>query len=332
MQKKSIKVLFTGGDNIQNKKIRSILEKHFIIDSTPPHDFVVYGDYEYSYLNYDCVRLHYCVELGTVDFEMDDYVIGYDYMQFSDRYIRYPYYLFRDQSTIQELYQEHDFYSQNKLFDRDFCSYLSSNPLAYSDRDNFFKKLSSYKKVNSGGKHLNNINRIIQDKIAFLNNHKFNIAAENTIHDGITSEKIVDAFEANTIPIYIGNPLIGLEFNEDCFINCNKFDSYESLIEHIKSIDNDQSKYLEMLSKPKILANSKVPDEINLENFLVNIFSQDPKNAIRRPISQKTITKERTLMIYQLLIRERSWKVITSIIKMYSKLPIKLKKLIRSLL
>lgn len=331
-QKKTIKVLFTGGSNVQNLKIKSILEKHFILDANPPHDFVIYGDYEYQYLKFDCIRIHYCVELGTADFEIDDYVIGYDYLNFGDRHIRYPYYLFRDSSYILALYENNEIQSVEPYLDRGFCSYLSSNPKAMSNRDQFFEQLSLYKRVNSGGRYLNNLDYTVENKLNFLYNHKFNIAAENSIYDGYTTEKIVDAFEANTIPIYIGNPLIELEFNPKSFINSNNFDSHYDLIDYIKRLDNDDIEYMKMLEQPKILENSFVPKEIELENFLLKIFSQDPAKARRRPVSQKTIVKERTMTIYQIVIRERSWKIITSIINFYSKLPIPFKKFIRKVI
>jgi hypothetical protein len=324
-------VLFTGGNNIQNLKIKSILEKHFILDSNPPHDFVVYGDYEYQYLKYDCIRIHYCVELGTADFELDDYVIGYDYLNFGDRHIRYPYYLFRD-SSISALYETKNIQSAKDFLERGFCSYLTSNPLAMSNRDKLFELLSCYKKVNSGGGHLNNLDYIVVNKLDFLSKHKFNIAAENSIYDGNTTEKIVDAFEANTIPIYIGNPLIELEFNPKSFINSNNFDSHQDLVDYVKKIDNNDIEYMKMLAEPKILETSLVPKEIELESFLLRIFLQDPLKARRRPVSQKTIVKERTMTIYQIVIRERSWKLITSIIDFYSILPIAFKKFIRRLL
>ena len=330
-QKKTIRVLFTDSSNIQSLKIKSLLEKHFILDSNPPHDYVIYGDYEYKYLKYDCIRIHYCVELGTADFELDDYVIGYDYLDFGDRYIRYPYYLFRV-SSISALYQTKDIQSANNYLERGFCSYLSSNPLAMSNRDQFFELLSHYKKVNSGGRHLNNLDYIVVNKLDFLYKHKFNIASENSIYDGYTTEKIVDAFEAKTIPIYIGNPLIELEFNPKSFINASNFESLQDLVDYVKYIDNNEIEYMKMLAEPKILEKSLVPKEIELESFLLKIFSQDSEKARRRPVSQKTIVKERTMTIYQIVIRERSWIIITTIINFYSMLPIAIKKVIRRFL
>ena len=52
-----------------------------------------------------------------------------------------------------------------------------------------------------GGRYNNNVG-IIKNKILFLSNYKFSIAMENSEGDGYLSEKIIDSFEAGTIPIY----------------------------------------------------------------------------------------------------------------------------------
>ncbi len=63
----------------------------------------------------------------------------------------------------------------------------------------------NYSRVNSGGKTFNNIGGPINDKIKIFSNHNFNIAFENSSYPGYVTEKITDAFIANTIPIYWGD-------------------------------------------------------------------------------------------------------------------------------
>lgn len=72
-----------------------------------------------------------------------------------------------------------------------------------------FEALKKYKKVNSGGRYLNNIGRAVVDKIQFESRHKFSICFENSSYPGYTTEKIIEAFAAKTIPIYWGNPCVG---------------------------------------------------------------------------------------------------------------------------
>ena len=56
-----------------------------------------------------------------------------------------------------------------------------------------------------GGYYKNNINKTISNKIKFLSQYKFSIAMENIKGDGYISEKIIDSFNAGTIPIYLGD-------------------------------------------------------------------------------------------------------------------------------
>ena len=73
-----------------------------------------------------------------------------------------------------------------------FCAAVISNCNdRYKFRLNFIDKLNEYKKVDMGGKCLNNINRKVKNKIEFLSNYKFSIAMENNDGDGYLSEKIV---------------------------------------------------------------------------------------------------------------------------------------------
>ena len=106
------------------------------------------------------------------------------------------------------------------LCSRGFCSFLYSNEKA-RERIDFFHRLSEVGRVDSGGKVLNNIGYRVEDKLKFYGKYKFSIAFENSQFPGYTTEKILHAFMANTVPIYWGNPLVGNDFNPDSFINCH---------------------------------------------------------------------------------------------------------------
>ena len=59
---------------------------------------------------------------------------------------------------------------------RKFCSFVVSNADAKPIRQHFFEKLSDYKKVDSGGRFMNNVGGPVADKIDFHRQHKFVIA------------------------------------------------------------------------------------------------------------------------------------------------------------
>lgn len=321
---KKIKLFFLDYKNKDYEKfiIYKLLNKYFeiVIDEFKP-DYIFYTDHNLDFLDYKCIRIYYSIEQSCPDFDLADYAIGYDYLSFGDRYIRYPYYL-----LFRESRENLDFsftLNQSRVMNQDrklFCSYIVSNVKATSNRDQFFFELSKYRTVSSGGKHLNNMNAFVENKLDFMSEHKFHIAAENAIYDGYTTEKIVDAYYANTIPIYIGNPIIAKEFNPDSFINSNDFCSFNELVDYVIKIDNDDILYKNMLLSSKILESSLIPFENQLEEFLLNIFYQDHQNATRRPNSQVSIFKSRI------------WVSGRIILKFYNFLPGIFKRLIKKIL
>jgi hypothetical protein len=98
-------------------------------------------------------------------------------------------------------------------------------------REEFFRQLSKYKKIDAPGLSMNNMESIDQlytgdiwqRKRQFLGEYKFTIAFENDIYPGYQTEKLYDAMQANSIPIYCGDPFIGDVFNINSFINATAY-------------------------------------------------------------------------------------------------------------
>ena len=87
-----------------------------------------------------------------------------------------------------------------------FCAAVITNPIGF--RLNFIKELNKYKNIDMGGRFHNNVGGYVKDKIEFLKQYKFSLAMENSEADGYTSEKIIDAYLAGTIPIYYGDYMV----------------------------------------------------------------------------------------------------------------------------
>ena len=165
-----------------------------------------------------------------------------------------------------------------KYIKNKFCSFVYSNCVKY--RNNFCKSLAKYKKVSCGGKCLNNIGTKVSDKLLFQKQFKFGISFENSSTHGYVTEKILDTFSSNSIPIYYGSPNIEEYFNPQTFINGHKFKNYDELIEYIKKIDNNEDLYKSYFNKPilsekwqKILSD---PEETYFRNiakkFMIKIY------------------------------------------------------------
>jgi hypothetical protein len=140
-----------------------------------------------------------------------------------------------------------------------FCSFINRNAQCQR-RNQFFSKLSEYKKVDAGGPVFNNtpmVGPLRKDKIDYLSTRKFNICFENGSHPGYATEKIMDAFYAKTIPIYWGSPTIEIDFNPDAFLNWHDYLDDDLFIKRIIELDTNDELYYDMINQPPFRNNKK---------------------------------------------------------------------------
>lgn len=138
------------------------------------------------------------------------------------------------------------------LASRKFCSYVYSHDIS-GFRNGFFDLLDARRSVDSlGGVRHNHDDPDLgprrgadfrPSKIAVLNKYRFTIAFENSELPGYTTEKIIDAFQADTIPIYWGNPCVDLDFDPASFISFYEHGSMSALADHVVAVDNDPGLY-----------------------------------------------------------------------------------------
>lgn len=271
---------------IQESLIYKILRKHFHIQITNMENadylfYSVFGD-DHWFAPQQCIKIFYTGENRTPDFNACDYAIGFERMEFGDRYFRFPlFYTYKECSLMEtkHLIDRNSILKEKK----DFCSFTVSNPNS-PQRITMFETLNKYKRVDSGGKYLNNIGGPVNDKFEFDSSHKFSIAYENASYNGYITEKLIQAFAAKTIPIYYGDPHVTEVFNKNSFINVSDYHSIEDVVQRIKEIDNNLDLYFSILETPAL--NSKAYQMEHqyklLESFLLNIFEQSLDKAHRR--------------------------------------------------
>lgn len=269
-------------DADDNFIVNILKERYEVIHSdTPEFLFCPISSEEQIYYK-DAVKMLYTSENLCPDFNMFDYAIGFERMEYGDRYLRLPVYYLYDKSC--EL-MEKKHISYKKMQDK-FCNFIYSNGNADPVREKFFELLSStYKKVDSGGRYKNNLpnGEPVKDKLEFQKEYKFSIAFENSAHRGYITEKIVDAFAAGTIPIYWGAPDIKDYFNEKAFINVQDYSSLEEAVEKIREIDIDDDAYRKMLAEPAYISKEVEYDVMKnkLREFLFQICNQEKEEAYR---------------------------------------------------
>lgn len=234
-----------------------------------------FGNNNLNYSKNDIVKILYTGENRRPERYDSHYAITFDH-NFQPWHYRLPLYVL-DMWAIPYLHNVSD-RPYNYLIKpkkttvedkEEFCAFVHRNP-GNPIRNDFFKKLSSYKKVNSAGPLLNNTNLNLKDvksKIDYFSKHKFSLCFENSSHPGYVTEKILHGFYGNTIPIYWGSKSINRDFNPCSFLNYHDFVSEDHLIKKIIELDNNDDMYNEVLAQPKFTSN--VPNDcVVIDNFL----------------------------------------------------------------
>lgn len=243
------------------------------------------------------IRVFYSGEACATDFNIFDYGVGFDETNHNnDRYVQIlpPFDFFYKFLPQRENNVTETTYALEILKEKTgFCNFLYSNPSAHPNRDLLFHKLSTYKKVDSLGRHLNNVGNKAtgyqghaQDCIGIKNPYKFSIASENARYLGYTSEKVFTSLAAHTVPIYWGDPHVTKIINPKAIINTNDYNTIEQVIEVVRNVDNNDMLWAEMIAQPWQTSeqieycNKRKKDYIM---FFERLFSEESKDLVRVP-------------------------------------------------
>ncbi|MFT5824258.1 MAG: hypothetical protein ACI8ZM_005524 [Crocinitomix sp.] len=261
-----------------------------LIDETNP-DYIFHETHLIDVLSFSGVRIAFAAENVRIDFNISDYGIGFDHLEFKDRYLRFPLYLLYTEATRLAENRPALIKSEKATdwFDRKFCNFLVSNGVATEFRAQFFNALSKAKQVDSGGGFMNNVGGKISDKYAWQEEYKFSLCFENSSTSGYLTEKLIQAYASNTVPIYWGDPdAFGKLANGKSGINSKAViwvdkSNMKQSIDHILEVDSDEDLYIAYLNEPLFLEEDHAAILTNkLADFLFSIFSQERDKAFRR--------------------------------------------------
>jgi hypothetical protein len=155
-----------------------------------------------------------------------------------------------------------------------FCIFTVSNPTA-TERIRCFNELSKYKKVDSCGKVLNNMNlkcpgdMYSKEYMDLISKYKFNICFENKSMKNYLTEKLAVAYMAGSIPIYWGCSNISDYINMDAIVYLKPDftdKDLEILIEEVKALDNDESLYRKKYEQP-MFKGGRVPPAFDMNEL-----------------------------------------------------------------
>jgi hypothetical protein len=145
--------------------------------------------------------------------------------------------------------------------------------------------LNQYKKVDSCGNFSNNVGAVLKSNYwteeyrEFLSEYKFIICFENTKFGTYSTEKIVNSYLANIIPIYWSSHHIKNVFNPDSMLfleDEEREESYMELINKVIALDQDDEKYLECVNQP-------VFKDMNYwdSNYSIDVLSKKIESKLR---------------------------------------------------
>lgn len=222
--RKIVKIKFQNGITYEialREILGDLTDLYEFVDSTEP-DFIVFGPYGndipkpgvYKRIGYFCENIR-------PDLTICEWAFGVP----REEEINHPRYKRIQWHGLDPAVFLKPDKEQSLATKKKFCNFLYSHPVPY--REEFFRQLSKYKKVDAPGKSMNNMPSIDSlhegnfwtRKKSFLSEYKFTIAFENYCYPGYQTEKLYDAMQANSLPIYCGDPYIGEVFNTKSFIN-----------------------------------------------------------------------------------------------------------------
>ena len=128
-------------------------------------------------------------------------------------------------------------YICSRIPPKNVCVIISN---AYDDegRTFFIDQLEKFVHIDYAGAYKNNVPRIEHSHsspkfIEYLSNYKVIISMENSKNNNYITEKLINAFAANVIPVYWGADNVGDYFNEERFIHVKKFSLLDLSLIHI---------------------------------------------------------------------------------------------------
>ena len=211
-----------------------------------------------------------------------DLILGFNYTNLNKKILRFPlwlaFYNFYDIKTDNNILNFIETQYKNNVLKKKkiFASIVARHDRG-GQRIKIIKELEKYGKVASPAPFYNNTNKIGTskiDKINYISNSCYNICPENSKGEGYFTEKIFQAFEAGTIPIYWA-----IDLPEKDIINTNKYcfcniENKEYMSKSIEDVVKFPEKYLKgklFTDNAKNIVNSYYEDLINNIKKLLNM-------------------------------------------------------------
>ena len=271
-------------------------------------DICLYSCFGSSHRTFPGCKVFVTGENRRHDFRDADFCIGFDHVH-DNRYLRYPLWAWYGRTEdLRRPYGEN--ITQEKT---EFCAFVVSNP-SNPIRNRIFKELSRHRYVHSAGQVFNNDPSLRSTSagqsgpaVEYMRRFQFTIAAENSAFPGYTTEKLLQAFVAGSIPIYWGDPLVDYDFNPRAFINFADYGSVGGLVQVVLELAEDPAAMDQMRSvvplSDESWARSANPEL--LEGFFERVFDVGGNPNYKRPAERREPASRASDRAHQFWTRRR---------------------------
>jgi hypothetical protein len=114
------------------------------------------------------------------------------------------------------------------------CAFIG-NP--HPIRMHFIEKLAKLGQVDIFGR---SVGKPVSNKFEIATGYKYAVCFENDLFPGYVTEKLIDAYATQTVPIYWGNLGINETINPASFINLADFASIDDIIDEIRTLNYEE--------------------------------------------------------------------------------------------
>jgi alpha(1,3/1,4) fucosyltransferase len=125
-----------------------------------------------------------------------------------------------------------------------FASSFINNP--HPLRFTAINELSKISEVDVFGR---SVGKYVENKIDRAKDYWFNICFENDLYPGYVTEKILESWLAQSIPLYWGDDKNGI-LNPEAYINLAKFEDLKEFTSHVATIYKDKNRMIEIIEQP----------------------------------------------------------------------------------
>lgn len=204
---------------------------------------------------------------GTISFDLDDYAstnfylpLIYQYLDISGTGSSYV----KHKKTIKECMVSREVTLNEKYTSKSFVSVFMNNP--HPMRLRVIEELSRHGKVEIFGRFSG---VYVANKLEVASKFRFNLCFENDLYPGYVTEKVLEAWLSESIPLYWGDDANKL-LNPKAMVNLKDFPDVKTFIEYVVHLDNRPDLQQEILNEPLFAKEIKYSD---LKEFIFRLVS-----------------------------------------------------------